>query len=104
LPLPGVAAWGGRATDQTLGSHCFYDWLKPAQVERTLADVESAARALQNHGIVPVRLCWVFDHVRIYLALRPDGASLALFAENRPDLTGDAIENMLAGFSSLEAM
>jgi hypothetical protein len=102
LPLPGVAAWSARRTEQSLGSHCFYNWLQPAQVEQTLADVESAARSLGNHQIEPVRLCWVFEHVRIHLALRSDGACLAVFVENRPDLTSGGLENMLSGFDALQ--
>jgi hypothetical protein len=50
-----------------------------------------------------VRLCWGFEHLRLHMALRPDGSCLALFVENRPDLPMAALERALEEFSQLPA-
>ena len=68
-------------------SHCYSDWFTPAQVEQALSRLALAADSLGYHGIQPIRLCWVFEHTRIHLALRRDGACLAFFVENRPGAT-----------------
>jgi len=103
LSLPGVAAWGARLADRTVLSHCFSDWFSTEQVEQTLARLALSADGLNYHGIQPVRLCWVFDHARIHLALRRDGACLALFVENRPGATNAKLEDILAEFARLAA-
>jgi hypothetical protein len=63
-----------------------------------------AADSLGYHGIQPTRLCWVFEHSRIHLALRRDGACLAFFVENRPGVANDKLDAVLAEFAGLEAL
>jgi hypothetical protein len=58
---------------------------------------------LAYHGIQSERLCWVFEHARIHLALRRDGICLALFVENRPGVTNAKLEGVLGEFASLAA-
>ena len=104
LPLPGVAACSARLVDRTVMSHCYSDWFTPAQVEQALSRLALAADSLSYHGIQPNRLCWVFEHSRIHLALRPDGACLAFFVENRPGVTNARLEAVLAEFTCLTAL
>ena len=103
LPLPGVAACSARLADRTFVSHCYSDWFTVAQVEQALSRLALAADSLGYHGIQPARLCWVFEHSRIHLALRRDGACLALFVENRPGITNSRLEAVLEEFAGLEA-
>jgi len=98
LPLPGLAAWCARWADRTVAHQCYSNWLTPAQVQQTVTRLALAAESLQQHKLQPVRLCWVFEHLRLHLAIRPDGACLALFAENRADLPANAFENVLDAF------
>jgi hypothetical protein len=103
MPLPGVAAWGARLADRTVLSHCYSDWFSTEQVEQTLGRLALSADGLGYHGIQPVRLCWVFEHARIHLALRGDGVYLALFTENRPGVTNARLEGVLDEFARLAA-
>jgi hypothetical protein len=101
LPLPGVAAWGIRRADRSVQSHCYGDWFSPPQIEQALGLLALAADGLGYHGIQPLRLCWVFEHSRIHLALRRDGVCLALFAENRAGLANEKLEAVLAEFAAM---
>ena len=101
LPLPGVAACSARLADRTFVSHCYSDWFTTAQAEQALSRLALAADSLGYHGIQPARLCWVFEHSRIHIALRRDGACLAFFVENRPGVANDKLEAVLAEFATL---
>jgi hypothetical protein len=103
LPLPGVAACCARLVDRTFVSHCYTDWFTTAQVEQALSRLALAADSLGYHGIQPARLCWVFEHSRIHLTLRGDGACLAFFVENRPGVANDKLQAVLEEFTRLEA-
>ena len=102
LPLPGLGACSVRLADRTYMTHCYGDWFAPAQVEQALSRLALAADSLGYHGIQPIRLCWVFQHARIHLALRQDGACLAFFVENRPG-TNAKLASLLEEFTSLPA-
>jgi len=104
LPLPGVAACSARLADRTFVSRCYSDWFAIAQVEQALSRLALAADSLGYHGIQPARLCWVFEHTRIHLALRRDGACLAFFVENRPGVTNPKLEAVLEEFARLPAL
>ena len=104
LPLPGVAACSARLADRTFISHCYSDWFTVAQVEQALSRLALAADSLGYHGIQPARLCWVFEHSRIHIALRRDGACLAFFVENRPGVATDKLDAVLEEFTGLEAL
>ena len=102
LPLAGLVAWGARLPDRTLASQCLNGWFTPKQVEQVVTRLALAAENLNSHGIQPARLCWIFEHARIHLALRADGACLALFMENRPIDSSAALESALEGFMGSE--
>ena len=104
LPLPGVAACSARLADRSFVSRCYSDWFTAAQVEQALSRLALAADSLGYHGIQPARLCWVFEHSRIHLALRRDGACLAFFVENRPGIASARLENLLEEFTGLSAL
>jgi len=101
LPLPGLGACGVRLADRTYVTHCYGDWFTPAQVEQALNRVALAADSLVYQSIQPARLCWVFEHTRIHLALRRDGTCLAFFVENRPGVSNAKLEGLLEEFASL---
>ena len=103
LPLPGIAAYSARLVDRTFVSRCYGDWFTTAQVEQALSRLALAADSLGYHGIQPNRLCWVFEHSRVHLGLRRDGACLAFFVENRPGVTNAKLEAVLEEFTSLPA-
>ena len=103
LPLPGLAACSVRLADRTFVSRCYSDWFTSAQVEQALSRLALAADSLGYHGIQPLRLAWVFEHSRIHLALRHDGACLACFMENRPGVTNPKLESLLEEFTRLPA-
>ncbi len=98
LPIDTVVAWSTRLPDQTAASHCYRDWISSAQVEQALDSLALAAKNLTNHGIQPLQLCSVFEHLRIHLSVRDDGSCLALFVENRPTETTDALDRLLEEF------
>jgi hypothetical protein len=98
LPIEAVVAWSTRLPDQSLVSHCYRDWISSAQVEQALDSLALAAKNLNTHGIQPLRLCSVFEHLRIHLTLREDGSCLALFVENRPTEATDALDRLLEEF------
>ena len=103
LPLPGLAACSVRLADRTFISRCYSDWFTSAQVEQALSRLALAADSLGYHGIQPSRLGWVFEHSRIHLALRHDGACIAFFVENRPGVTNPNLEGLLEEFTRLPA-
>ena len=96
--MEGVIAWGARFPGSAASSHCYHGSLSVAQVEQGLDSLLVAAVNLGSHGIQPLQLCSVFEHLRIYLSLREDGACLALFVENRPAKATDALNRLLEEF------
>jgi hypothetical protein len=101
LPLPGLAACSVRLADRSFVSRCYSNWFTSSQVEQVLSRLVLAANSLGYHGIQPLRLGWVFEHSRIHLALRRDGACLAFFMENRPGVTDSKLEGLLEEFTRL---
>lgn len=101
LPMPGVAAWSARLPDRSLIHQAYSDWFSEEQLEQIISRLALAADGLGYHGIQPVRLCWIFEHARIHLALRHDGPCLAFFVENRAGYASAKVESLLEEFSSL---
>ena len=90
--------------DRSFAHRCYANWLAPAQVEQTLSRLALAAESLRQQQLDPLRVCWVFQNLRIHLAPRPDGHWLALFVENRPDLNDGAPQTVLTEFANLPAV
>ena len=102
LPLAGLAAWCARLPDQTTASRCYSDWFKRPQIEQeVMPRLGLDPGDLDRQGIVPVRLCWVFDRARVYFAVRSDGASLAVFVENRSGMDGSPFDRLLEEFGQM---
>ena|SRR2546430_17702987 len=99
MPLDGIAAWGIRHGDGSIMHHSYAMWLSASQIEQTVARLALAADSLRYHELRPRRLCWVFAHLRLYVALREDSAALVLFAENRTDQLLSQTQAVLDEFS-----
>lgn len=98
VPKAGLAAWGALLGDRTFKSQSYNNWFTASQIEQTVRRLTIAAQNLAQHQIVPLRLCWTFEHARVHLAVRDDGRCLTLFVENRPDLALDALDRALDEF------
>lgn len=103
LPLPGVTAWGARLADKSFVSHSFATGLTARQIDATITKLAAAVSQLADHQIQPVRMCWIFEHLRIHVGMRIDGSCLALYVENRPGLATTALEGLLEEYISLGA-
>jgi hypothetical protein len=98
LPFPGLAAWSARTADRALTSQSYAPWLPSSRAEQILTRLALAADGLQYHQLEPFRLCWVFEHMRLHLALRHDGSCLALIVLNAHELSTTAVESVLEEF------
>jgi hypothetical protein len=103
LPLPGLAACGVRLPDGMLIHQTFTRWLMPNQIRQATAHLAQTSENLRHHQIEPLRMAWVFEHLRVHLRMRPDKACLALFVENRPELEARSFESVLEAFAELPA-
>ena len=101
LPIEGVVAWSARLADRSVASKCNEDWLSAAQMEQALNQLAGTAENLRKHKIEPTRLCSVFENLRIHLSLGENGTCLALFVENRPTESTDALERLLEEYRAL---
>ena len=101
MPLDGVAAWCLRNPDGAASHKSFTAWLSPAQIEQTAARLALAADSLQYQELHPAQCCWIFSHLRLYLAVRQDGSSLTLFVENRPDHAHERTRVLLEEFMAV---
>jgi len=98
LPFDGLAAYAAQLSDGSTAGECWASWLKPDQWQQTLAQLVAAVDSLPGPERRPVQLCWTFEQLRFYLALRSDGGSLALLVENRPEVDPRLAESVLAEF------
>jgi len=102
LPFPGLLGWSARSRDHTCASHCYVNWLAASQLDQAFARLSDTANLLGGAQDGNARLSWTFEHLRIHLAFRSDGASLALFVQNRADNPSLAAEAVLEQFARLE--
>jgi hypothetical protein len=103
LPIPGVVACAVRLPGGMMLDRCFERWLSPAQVRQALIQLTQSHHCLHQHQLAPIRVAWLFEHLRVETSLRPDNACLALFLQNRIDLAFGTIENVLTEFANLPA-
>ncbi len=83
LAFPGLAAWGLRQPDRAVTARSLAGWIKVPQIEQVLTRLALATDGLRSQQLDPVRLSWNFERLRLHLALRPDGACLALLVQNQ---------------------
>ena len=93
-----VVAWGVRFSSVKSFVQNQKDWFTSEQVEQMIHQLVLAANNLTFHRIDPVRLCWVYDRIRIFLAFRPDNACLGVVVENRPGVSFGEVEKVLDAF------
>ncbi len=101
LGLPTLAAWGARAAGSDFMSQSKHEWLTVARLEQTHQELAMAVERFGRYSLQPQRLCWIFEHVRIYFAARRDGASLACYVQNAPEIPLSDIEKALDDFLAL---
>lgn len=101
LPLPGTAACALRLPDGALTHRCFTRWLSPMQVQQAFAELALSFEAVHQRHAAVLHTVWSFEHLRVVLCLRPDSACLALFLENRPDLSLVEVQALLNEFAQL---
>ena len=102
LPFPGLAAWGACLGGAEVQYQSFAAWLTAAQLAPALGQLHRAAQDLKGYELEPRRLNWAFEHLRIRMVFRSDGAWLALFLENRVDLNHLLVETVVEEFATLE--
>jgi hypothetical protein len=98
LTLPALAGWAARVSERQFASDSKFEWLTKARLEQTHQQLKLAMERLIRYDLRPSRLCWVFEHLRIYFAARPDGTSLACYVENKPDIQVIEVEKVLEDF------
>jgi hypothetical protein len=98
LPFPGLAACAVRLPDGTILHQSFSRWLTTGQIEQVTGQLAQTSETLQGLQIAPMQMAWIFEHLRVYLRLRPDKACLALFVENRPELESSSLNSALEEF------
>ena len=98
LTLPVLAAWGARIAGSEFVSLSKYEWLTTERLEQIHQELTLATERLGRHNLRPVRLCWVFEYLRIYFAARADGASLACYVQNAPQISVVEVEKVVEEF------
>ena len=82
FPLKGLAAWSVRLPDREVLSQSYAPWLPAPKAEQALARMVLAAEGFRQHHLEVRHLCWIFEHLRLYLARHEDGAYLAVIVKN----------------------
>ncbi len=101
LPIVGLAAYSIQAPDRVLASQCLSKSIFPVTAEQMLNALVQSGRSLIPAGQAPAQYCWTFEFVKIYVAARPDGHSLALMVENNPSAQWMRINETLQAFIDL---
>jgi hypothetical protein len=101
LPIGGVAAYCIDLPDRVLCTECFSKSLYPSSTEAMLTNLVRSGRTLLPSERSAVQYCWVFECLRVYVAARADGISLALMVENNSSTQTAKIQEMLRDFAEL---
>ena len=88
LSFPGLVGWGVRCQGRTIEPKAYVRQLTPHRIEQLMACLASGAESIRSHDLKPQLMCWKFEQVRLYWAVRGDGMSLALFVENQSNSAG----------------
>jgi len=100
LPIGGVVAYCIDLPDRVFCTECFSKSLYPSAAEHMLANLARSGRNLLPFE-QSARYCWTFECLRVYVAARKDGISLALMVENTPNAQTAKIQEMLRDFCDL---
>ena len=102
LPIIGLAAYSINSGDEVVEAQCLSKSLYPASAKHLLKASVLNSRTLLPAGDLAAQYCWSFDCVRVYVALRPDGACLALLVENNPGVQMVRIQETLQAFVEVQ--
>ena len=100
LAFPGLAGWGIRCQGRSIEPKAYVRQLTPHRIEQLMTSLASGAEAIRSQDLKPRLMCWKFEQVRLYWAVRGDGMSLALFVENQSNSDGIP-QNLLENFFTL---
>lgn len=101
LPIPGLAAYSLQMADRVLSNQCLSKSLYPSSTEQLLMRLTHGSKTLLPCPEKPVRYCWVFECLRVHVAVRLDGSSLVLVVENNSTAQMDRIQELLRDFVEL---
>jgi hypothetical protein len=101
LPIVGLAAYSIDLPGRVLVTECFSKSLYPSSTEQMLVGLVRSGRTLFPAGESAAQYCWVFECLRVYVASRADGISLALMVENTSAVKTAKIQEMLQDFMQL---
>ena len=100
LPFPGLAGWGVLCQNRTIEPKAYVRQLTPHRIEQLMACLASGAETIRSHDLKPQLMCWKFDQVQLFWAMRSDGMSLALFVQNQSEAS-DTPQNLIEEFLTL---
>jgi len=101
LPIVGLVAYSIHSRDRVLATQCLSKSFYPSSTEQLLDGAVQSGRTLLPAEKRAARYCWVFECLRVYVAARADGTSLALLVENNPSVQMVRIEEALQAFIDL---
>ncbi len=101
LPITGLAAYSIQSPHGVLASQCMGKSLFAAAVQEMIGTVIKTGQALLPAVEPPAHYCWTFEYLRVYVALRADGSSIALLVENSPTVQTGRIQETLQAFLDL---
>jgi hypothetical protein len=99
-PIAGVIACAERQEGRTLWSELFDTVITPAQLAQAMPRLVTAAESFAHHGLTVRRLCWSFEHLKVFSAHRADGGVLVLLAHQQPATAWEAIDQWLNEYLS----
>jgi len=103
LAFPGLVAWSLRLPDKTLDHHCQTKWITATKLDEVLARMLETVDMLIRDKLAPVRLNWIFEGMRLHLALRRDGTCLAILVQPAPQMSGANVERAMEEFLQMSA-
>jgi hypothetical protein len=97
-----VVAWGARDSNHKGMANSRHEGLPAARIVQVLSRLALAAESLRQHGFQPRLLSWMFERGKLHMAVREDGGTLVLFADNEPQ--PETMTALLEKFLALRAV
>jgi hypothetical protein len=101
-PIAGVIACAERQEGRTLWIELFDPVITASQFAQALPRLVTAAESFAQHGFTCQRLCWSFEHLKVFSAHRPDGAVLVMVAHQQPAKAWEEIDQWMDEYLSLD--
>jgi len=98
LPIVGLVAYTIHSPNAVLEAQCLSKSLYPSSTDHLLNAAVLSGRTLLPSGEFAAQYCWIFECLRVYVAARADGLSLALLVENTPGVQMPRIQETLQAF------